>query len=839
MASAAGAAGHTTLLQKIGAPSIGEGVDAAAHWKLAQRVDQTMQKCINSEPKQIPPGHLLVAPANRDGAPPNIQYVHQGILRSLGKAGFDRTRPQTGICVQFKSTEAKKRLLEYNKTFTLGNPLYPPIDEAKVLYGTLAGSHLNLALRIIQSGLPSPATDVSKLAPAGSPLGEVVESGHKWYILPEETPVDQQVEVSLWRNMDQNENQGLHEIEVLRSVISCCAEVSKVRSNLSVADIVARVAHKSPMKTSNLAVHGITKFYLRLLEDKMPELAVELQDFHSSRVNPRELQMSANFFSTLADTRELRGHPLLRHYLLTTAYTPEKARSHIGSAETANFIETSAVAGLVKKPAYPDLLEKLLEGARTSYLPILAKELTAVQARLELVDLADLLLRSALGKPFKANSSGKGVSGGGGMTEAKARQLSIAWASGVDQRYPDLQFTLQANLQPDLSVTPRCGDQESNLTVNISGLLNEGKELSGELETNQEGEFQTGEEVSLIRRISAIIPLEHKANYRKDIDRGTIGVFQEYVDEGKKQGLVQFKVKVPSDSGASCVRDITTKVSIRNITRPSPEEENETAGPAPRTGGPGESAGSDLPIGGAPETAAASDAAELPEEFSFVNAHLEESQRTEVRLEEDWTVLEDRTSDNQSLFFLRGHAAALSAAAIRGLPEYGKEDLLVLHRKISGKLAWRTEVWTLRKFKACELMLPVFSTEIKDKYYTNLLHAFLSLPQHGPSRHPEGKQLAFDGRGRSRMVSAGSGVQPAEVRGLLCWTIERDSGESANLDLAQVPCEMTVNLSTPGAGPSKKRKLSVAFNDKELPEIPIIYNPKAIQANTKLCLRGQ
>jgi len=672
----------------------------------------------------------------------------------------------------------------------------------------------------------------------------VVESGHKWWILPEDTPVDQQVEVSLWRSMDQNENQSLHEIEVLRSVISCCAEVSKVRSNLSVADIVARVAHNSPMKASGLAVTGITKFYLRLLEDKMPELAVELQDFHSSRVNPKELQMSATFFNNLADTPELRRHPLLRHYLLTTAYTCEKARywpRNIGGAETANFIESTSVAALVKKSAYPDLLEKLLGAARTSYLPILGRELTAGQARLELVDLADLLLRSALGKPFKANSSGKGVSGGGGMTEAKAKQLSIAWASGVDQRYPDLQFALQANLQPDICGTPRCGDQDSNLTVNISGLLNEGKELSGQLETNPEGEFEAGEEVALIRRTSVAIPLEHKANYRKHFCLGTIGVFQEYVDEGKKQGLVQFKVKVPSDSGDSCVRDITAKVSIKNITRRSAEEENETAGPAPHTGGrgPGESAGSDLPIGGAPETAAASDAAELPEEFSFVNAHLEESQRTEVRLEKDWTVLEDRTSDNQSLFFLRGHAAALSAAAIRGLPEYGQEDFLVLHRKISGKLAWKTEVWTLRKSKACELMLPVFSTEIKDKYYTNFLHAFLSLPQHGPSRHPEGKQLAFDGRGRSRMVSGGSGVQPAEVRGLLCWTIERDSGESGNLDLAQVPCEMTVNLSTPGTAPSKKRKLSVAFNDEELPEIPIIYNPKAIQANTKLCLRVQ
>lgn len=806
----------SSLLNKIGAPKPGDGVDPTAAWKLAQKVEMTMQKCLNSEPKLIPPGHLLVAPANRDGAPPNIQYVHQGILRSIAKAGFDRTRPQVGICVQFKSTEGKDALLKYNKVFSSGNRLFPPIDDSKVLYGTLAGSHLNLALRIIHSGLPSPACDVSKLAPPGSPLADVVENGHKWWILPEDTPVDQQVEVSQWRNMDQNENQSMHEVELLRAVISVCAEVSKVRSNLGIGDIIARVAQRTPMKASTQAVTGLSSFYLRLLEDKMPELATELQEFHSARVNPRELQMSATFFRTLADTQELRGHPFLRHYILTTAYTPEKAKSHIGSAETANFIETSAIAGLVKKKDHVGLLESILRDARNTYLPILEKELTGIQARLELVDFADILLRSALGKPFKPPFQVKGLSGS--MNEAKAKQLAIAWASGVDQRYPDLQFPQQANLQSSLPAIPRCGDPALQFSVNIDGLLNETGKLPGELEGNPDDNFQNGEEVSLVARITVKIPVEQKANYRKDLDRGTIGTFQEYLDEGKKQALVLFKVKVPVGDSTE-VRDFSTKVNIRNLTRPSPE--------LPEEGGPGGSAGSGAAGSGAPEKP------QVPPEFSFVNAHLEESQITEVHLERNWTQLEDRTSDLQTLWFLRGHAATLSAAALRAFPVYGAGDLLVLHRKISGKLAWKTEVWTLRKFRANELLIPVFSSEIKDKYYTNFLHAFLGLPQHGPSRHPEGKQLAFDGRGRSRMASGGT-IEPQELRGLLCWTIERDSGDQANLQIVQVQCDITVNMTSPAG---KKRKHSAAFASEEMPEIPVIHNPKAIEAHTRLALK--
>ena len=91
---------------------MGPQADAGKCFKLAQRVEKVLAKCLNSDPRQLDPRSLLVDPSNRDGAPPNIQHVHFGILKSFAVKGFDRTRPQVGICVKYTSVEGKTRLIE-------------------------------------------------------------------------------------------------------------------------------------------------------------------------------------------------------------------------------------------------------------------------------------------------------------------------------------------------------------------------------------------------------------------------------------------------------------------------------------------------------------------------------------------------------------------------------------------------------------------------------------------------------------------------------------------------------------------------------------------------------
>ena len=314
-------------LAKYGPPKLGSESDALKAGKLAKRVEATLQTCLNKEPRVIDPRALLVAPANRDGAPPNLQHVHRGILASFAKAGFDSTRPSVGICVQFVSPEGKKRLLEHNRKFTKGNELLPPIEEDMALYGALAGTHLNIALRVLRHGVPSPAVDVQALVEPGSSLHDIVHHGHRWWVLPESTSHASQVEVSLWRNQDQHENQGAHEIEILRGIMSTCEHMAITRSKLLLGDIIAKAQQRTPVRLGDRVLTGLTKYLTRYLEGDGQHLMEELFQFHSAVVNPREVQVPVAFFEVLGKEPAFKDMPLFRHYVVLSNYTNEKLRT--------------------------------------------------------------------------------------------------------------------------------------------------------------------------------------------------------------------------------------------------------------------------------------------------------------------------------------------------------------------------------------------------------------------------------------------------------------------------------------------------------------------------------
>jgi hypothetical protein len=69
--------------------------------------------------------------------------------------GFDKTRPAIGICIKYTSEHGKALLIDHNQRFSKGNKLLPAINE-EAMYGSLASSRYNLALRCIQTALPSP-----------------------------------------------------------------------------------------------------------------------------------------------------------------------------------------------------------------------------------------------------------------------------------------------------------------------------------------------------------------------------------------------------------------------------------------------------------------------------------------------------------------------------------------------------------------------------------------------------------------------------------------------------------------------------------------------------------
>ena len=170
----------------FGPPKAGKATDSGKLLKIAERVIDTLkQNAVYPEPIQIDPRHILVSWLNRQGAPPNVQHLHFIIIRSFVAKVYDPTRPQHGIRVEIKSEEGKRRLIEHNRRFTAGCSLLPPISEndllkQRVIYASLAFSHVNLVLRIGLAGLPSPAGDLAKAIEDDPNLKEVVFNGHHW-----------------------------------------------------------------------------------------------------------------------------------------------------------------------------------------------------------------------------------------------------------------------------------------------------------------------------------------------------------------------------------------------------------------------------------------------------------------------------------------------------------------------------------------------------------------------------------------------------------------------------------------------------------------------------------
>ena len=361
--------------------------------------------------------------------------------------GFDPQRPQVGICVEFRSPEMKKLLIEHNKRFACGNNLLPNIEEDKVLYGSLAGSHLNLALRLIQQGAFSPVGDLRSLGASDKNLEEVVHHGHKWYVLNEDTNAKEQVEISLWRNQDQNENHGTHKVELIQTIMSTAKDMSASDASTSsrgklktqLGDLVAKAQRRTPAKVSFTTMAWLTKFFVQFLEDESLHLVHELVDFHSAKVNPRNLVVSTAFFQFLVTEEGLKKTPLLRHYLLLTQYTEEKTKPQAAGPSFAQFPEPPSILHVAKKADLVQELEAILRDARKRYLPRLEASTTAAQASLDLAVLGDGLIRCIMAKPWpevlKPFLTKQAV---GRCSVEKVKVLKIVWASWDPlERSPD------------------------------------------------------------------------------------------------------------------------------------------------------------------------------------------------------------------------------------------------------------------------------------------------------------------------------------------------------------------------------------------------------------------
>ena len=781
--------------------------------KLAARVEETLtQKRLFPEPKQLVPGLILVSPRNRLGAPPNVQHIHFGILKSFKDKGFDRTRPAVGIAVRYESEAGKKKLLEHNLRFSRHCKLLPPVVAASgEMYGSLACSHLNISFRLIANGSYSPIGDLSSLLEGeeSASLKEAVVHGHKWWILPEADVAPQaQAEISLWRNQDQNENQATHEIEILQTLMSMAEEMSKSAKKVTLADLIARAERRNPAKLSVSSMNILAKVYTQFLGASQQHLCSELVDFHSERVNPKELVISMAFLKSIADEEVLKDLHYLRLYLMQSQYTMDKVRHQASGPALACFIEPSTIVQMIKKPDELKAVEEKLREIRDKFLPILETGLDERQARLELSVYCDLIIRCLLGKPWPLDLEIKLTLPLGRFSADKTLQLGKFWAKLVDKRHPEMNFGKQTGLLVEDE-----GDETLKQEVSVENIRALKKTASDPV-PDLTPKFARGNAVTVIRKMTWSVPQSKNPEFRKDVCEGQEGEVEGFADAENRMILLKVSLKCPDGKV-----DVVRAVYPRNLMLTS-DYKLKQAGQALQ----GSAETEEEPSSSKDKKASKRTA---PPDWA-----LEGSDPEACLVEPKWSKLLSDDCKANKLFWLRSNIGKCLESLHHVVPAYNEKDFMVLHRA-NDRGAWKTELWTRRDFAPLEIIFAPLTNQLKETHLMALANVPVSIPKFGSGAHPDGACLAIDGRGSTVLAEPGA-VSSAELRGNLFWLVKRTSEKAkANLVLESVTMQQQVTLTIQ---PLKKKKHVVEWDSADLPSVPVLLNRKAIKARTLLAL---
>ena len=156
---------------------------------------------------------------------------------------------------------------------------------------------------------PSPAGDVRSLIDGDETLKDVVINGHRWLVLKEIVPPDTKVEISLWRNADQNENQGTHEIEILQNIISSAEVLMKDQHRVTSGDLIAKTTKRTTQQIPAGSLRVMADFFMGYISCDRASLLNEIVEFHCYNVNPRDLAVAHEFFKALNSETALKDAP--------------------------------------------------------------------------------------------------------------------------------------------------------------------------------------------------------------------------------------------------------------------------------------------------------------------------------------------------------------------------------------------------------------------------------------------------------------------------------------------------------------------------------------------------
>ena len=688
-----------------------------------------------------------------------------------------------------------------------------------VIYATLAASHFNLALRLLKHNCHSPIGDLEALMRQSS-LKEVATSGHTWWILPEDTETAAQVDISLWRNQDQNENQGTNEIEILQSLKHAAVfYLDKGVEKVKKADLVATATRKNPTKVTPTTWLTLAQYYIGFMENDALELIEDLTDFHSASVDPKALRVSTAFFGLVSGEGAFLKCPHVRHHLVLMQYCTEKTKD-AGSCDApiSQFLESAQVLNFAKKPDQVLQLEKTIRALKETYMKILEPLLGSRVATLEINTCVNLIMRGMFSKPWPVDIEPKVALPTGKMDETKKKALERHWAKTVDHAHASISFAAAAGLEEPVA------EEKDAVELNLTGVR--GLKRNASAPDPEVPKFKRGDSATVSRRMSWHVPYPGNPDFRKDLPVGLQGTIEGWADAEMRQVLFQAEMVIDKKKKVvqqSCFPRNLMLTTEYNLWK-SGEEGRGKAGP----GVPGDTPGPEELAG--PEEDGDSQTPSLKKGLEWV---LQESAPTDVKVESKFREL---LTDNEKTLkeqFLRARVFLVLEALLEELPCYTDKDFLIVNRK-NDKGVWNTEIHTKRDFGALEIQLAPVSSQLKSTHLTQGSNASVTLPKHGRGAHHDNQALALDGRGSKIIAREGALDDEKHLRALF-WVVGRTEDKKAcNMAYKNVTWEYQVKFNNPGPDAKKRKVLQVDWASSELPMVPVLVNLEKVPKHTQL-----
>ena len=775
---------------------IGDGMRAEIVVKSGQRVLINIAKYkVVEEPVSIPPNEVGCDYTNRGGQIPSIMVVHQVIGPDIKVNGYDPTKPKPGVVRQYKSNEGKRKLVKWNEDFSVRNPAFPTVESDVMSYGSVASSHLTLTLRCYRERLHSQITNDAFTIENDDNLLQGTRRGHKYWVLREDTPDSVMMEISEYYNSDNNTMIKKHEMELLRSVQLQIQATLTTSAAVSVSSVIAKTMQGLTVQVQPRQLATLARLAISL---GATELVDEICQWHSLHVNPNELTI----FSVLDEIDKNIKQLIVKCCLVILSYCPDsKVEKVRPNPDVADFLKSSDIKALSSRPEELSTLETFFQRHRMECMRLLRQEFGgAVGYELVLAfehaALVTMLNKKPPGsvatwyrKPSKDNNK---------ITEEVLTVLHGTWKRHVQSKFKHHVdgWVYQEGLLADDN------DDETLLVADVVDYKTAEKSSDdASIQKKVEAGYTIGRKVKLSKRITVDFPNPNNGGkpFRKDVLAGDIGKIVGFPKEGgaNVRATIEFEVEHESITNVARMNVLYSNMKLVECTS-----------------------------GAKDVTAASSDS--VAARYSFLKGDSDASAISIVDFNEcafhdgSDTKMKEGPTLVRSLLFVGMHLA--NSLANR----WTKKDIVLCNR--AGKL----EVWTMRDFAKNELVLHMYSHELKERYWTFNraspieVHKSEFLCRHTVSTN---KFVVVDGRLRASAPPASSQTHANTNRQLisLFFAVERtDKPADANMEHMRFTFSGSMTLS------SGVKKIGDSSDEFDNVLIPALVNPKPLKSHTRL-----